>query len=251
MLLSVEGLTKTFGGVRALDHVSFSVASGDLVALIGPNGAGKTTCFNVIGGQLRPDSGKVRLGERDVTGYSPRALFRQGVGRTFQITGTFASMTVIENVQMALISAAGRSLHFWSRARRQKGEAATHLLAQVGLIDMADRPAGVLAYGDLKRLELAVALAHGPRLLLMDEPTAGMAGAERRALMDLTSRLVRAQGLGVLFVEHDLDTVFGHADRILVLHRGRLIASGSPEAIKSDPEVRAVYLGEPEGADGA
>ncbi|WGF88202.1 ABC transporter ATP-binding protein [Marinivivus vitaminiproducens] len=244
MLLTVEGLAKSFGGVRALRQVSFSVASGDLVALIGPNGAGKTTCFNVIGGQLRPDAGKVRLGGRDVTGFGPRALFHQGVGRTFQITGTFASMTVIENVQLALISAAGRALHFWSRARRQRGEAATHLLAQVGLVDMADRPAGVLAYGDLKRLELAIALAHGPRLLLMDEPTAGMAGPERRALMDLTSRLVRAQGMGVLFVEHDLDTVFGHADRILVMHRGSLIASGLPDAIKADPEVRAVYLGE-------
>lgn len=243
MLLRVEKLEKRYGGVHAVAGVDFEVAAGERVALIGPNGAGKTTCFNMIGGQIRPDAGRVRLGDRDITGIGPRRLFSAGVGRTFQITTTFASMSVVENVQAALESHDGGSLRLAGRAcRRHRGEA-LEMLGRVGLGDRADEPCAQLAYGDLKRLELALALANEPRLLLMDEPTAGMAPAERHALMTLVSALVRGRGVAVLFTEHDMDIVFGHADRLLVLDRGRLVAQGEPAAVRQDPEVRRIYLG--------
>ena len=241
--LAVHQLSKSFGGVAAVQSVSFAVAAGEMLALIGPNGAGKSTCFNMVGGQLRPDSGAVTLDGGPITGLPPRAVWRRGVGRTFQITATFASMTVRENVQMALISAAGQVAAWWRPAGRMFAPEADALLAQVGLEAQAGRGAGILAYGDLKRLELAVALSNAPRLLLMDEPTAGMAPAERTALMALTRRLATQRGLAVLFTEHDMDVVFGVSDRILVLNRGQLIAEGPPAAIRADPRVREVYLG--------
>ncbi len=242
-VLVVEGLVKTFGGVRAVDGVSFDVGAGEMLALIGPNGAGKSTCFNMVGGQLRPDGGTIRLGDRAITGLRPRAIWRLGVGRTFQVTATFASMTLQENVQMALLSRARGVYGVWRPAAPQHAAAAMAALEQVGLGNQATRGAGVLAYGDLKRLELAIALAHHPRLLLMDEPTAGMASGERTALMDLTRRLATTQGIAVLFTEHDMDVVFGVSDRILVLSRGQLIADGQPADIRADQRVRDVYLG--------
>ncbi|MDJ0387239.1 ABC transporter ATP-binding protein [Roseomonas sp. E05] len=241
--LEAEALVKAWGGVRAVDGVSFALAPGEMLALIGPNGAGKSTCFNMLNGQIRPDAGRVRLAGRDVTGLPPRAIWRLGVGRTFQITATFASMTVLDNVRMALLSHARRLLGLWHPAARQFTAEAEALLARVGMADQAGRPCGVLAYGDLKRLELAMALANQPHLLLMDEPTAGMAPAERVALMAETAAIARAGNIAVLFTEHDMDVVFTHADRVLVLDRGRLIAGGTPEAVRADPRVRQVYLG--------
>jgi len=242
-VLVVENLSKSFGGVHAVRDVSFAVGAGELLALIGPNGAGKSTCFNMAGGQLRPDTGRVRLEDKDITGRRPREIWRLGVGRTFQITATFGSMTVAENVQMALISHAGRLYDVRGTAREFARQRALELLAQVGMEDQADRACGELAYGDVKRLELAVALAHGPRLLLMDEPTAGMAPKERVGLMALTAAIARKQRLAVLFTEHDMDVVFAHADRIIVLNRGQLIAEGAPAAVRADARVREVYLG--------
>jgi len=242
-LLLAEDLQRAFGGVQAVAGVSFAVAAAEIVALIGPNGAGKSTCFNMLNGQLAPDAGRVRLDGRDITGLPPRRAWRLGVGRTFQITATFASMTVRENVQTALFAHHRDIWRRWRRGAALHRTAAEALLDQVGLADQAGRAAGVLAYGDLKRLELAMALASAPRLLLMDEPTAGMAAAERRALMALVRRLASARGLAVLFTEHDMDIVFGTADRILVLDRGRLIAQGDAAAIRADARVRAVYLG--------
>jgi len=241
--LVVEGLSKRFGGIPAVSNVGFEVQAGEMLALIGPNGAGKSTCFNMVGGQLRPDAGRVVLEGRTITGLPPRAVWRLGVGRTFQVTATFASMTVRENVQVALLSAAGLLRRWWRPARDAFVVEAEGLLHQVGLDGEADRGAGVLAYGDLKRLELAIALSHKPRLLLMDEPTAGMAPAERTALMALTRRLATDRGLAVLFTEHDMDVVFGVSDRILVLNRGVLIAAGPPAEIRADARVRDVYLG--------
>ena len=242
-LLAVRGLGKAFGGVRAVADVSFELAAGELLALIGPNGAGKSTCFNMLGGELRPDHGSITFEGRDLVGLAPRAIWRLGVGRTFQITATFASMTVRENVQMALISHHGRVLAPWTRARDLYVEEAMALLARVGMNDQAGRACGVLAYGDLKRVELAVALANEPRLLLMDEPTAGMAPKERVGLMALAAEIVRDRGIGMLFTEHDMDVVFAHADRILVLDRGRLIAEGPPAMVRENPRVREIYLG--------
>ena len=241
--LAVGNLSKSFGPTKAVQDVSFTVEPGEMLALIGPNGAGKSTCFNMIGGQIPPTTGSVRLNDHDITAQTPGAIWRKGVGRTFQITATFASMTVRENVQMALLSHAGRLRAWWPPARTALIPEADALLAQVGLAPAADRPAGILAYGDLKRLELALALPNAPTLLLMDEPTAGMAPAERTALMALTRRLATERGLAVLFTEHDMDVVFATADRILVLDHGRLIAEGPPAAIRADPRVREVYLG--------
>jgi branched-chain amino acid transport system ATP-binding protein len=242
-VLAVRDLAKSFGGVHAVRGVSFSVEAGRMVALIGPNGAGKTTCFNMLGGQLRPDRGEVILSGRPITGLKPRAIWRLGVGRTFQITATFSSMTVRENVQMALISNEGDLWNPLQAARSRHVAAAEALLAQVGMLEQADRACSVLAYGDLKRVELAIALANRPKLLLMDEPTAGMAPRERLALMALTARIATEETIAVLFTEHDMDVVFAHADRVIVLDRGRLIADGPAEAVRHDPQVRAVYLG--------
>ena len=214
-----------------------------MLALIGPNGAGKTTCFNMVGGQLRPDAGSVTLGGTELIGLRPDAIWRQGVGRTFQIAETFASLTVVENVQMALLSHAGKVLGFWRPARAQFRAEGLALLESVGMAAQADRPTSVLAYGDVKRIELAIALAHRPRLLLMDEPTAGMAPRERNDLMALTRRLATRQSIAVLFTEHSMDVVFAHADRIVVLARGELIAEGTPAAVRDDARVREVYFG--------
>ncbi len=242
-LLEVSRLVKAFGGVRAVDDVSFGVAPGELVALIGPNGAGKSTCFNLINGQLLPDSGAVSLDGGSIAGLAPREIWRRGVGRTFQVAATWASMSVIENVQMALLSHHRQLYRFWPAAAPMYRDQAAALLEQVGLAGVGDRPCATLAYGDVKTVELAIALANEPRLLLMDEPTAGMAPRERGALMQLTRRLVKERGIAVLFTEHSMDVVFAHADRILVLARGQLIASGAPAAIRDDPAVREVYLG--------
>ncbi|MBP2294789.1 ABC transporter ATP-binding protein [Azospirillum rugosum] len=243
--LVVENLQRAFGGVKAVRGVSFSLAAGEVLALIGPNGAGKSTCFNLLNGQLRPDAGTVRLDGVDLVGLPPRKIWRLGVGRTFQITATFASMTVAENVQMVFLSRARRLLGLWTPAAGAFRDEAQSLLERVGMGAQADRPCGVLAYGDLKRVELAMALAGDPKILLMDEPTAGMAPGERQDLMALTSSLVRERGLAVLFTEHDMDVVFGHATRIIVLDRGQLIAEGPPDAVRADPRVQAVYLGSP------
>ena len=243
-LLEVHELAKAYGGVHAVRGVSLSVASGEIVAFIGPNGAGKSTCFNMLNGQIRPDAGTIRLDGRDIAGWPPREVWRLGVGRTFQITATFASMSVIENVQMVLLSHAGRLGRLWGLANRTERERAQELLALVGMSAQAERPSAELAYGDLKRLELAMALANEPQLLLMDEPTAGMSPRDRVELMALIAGIAREKNLGVLFTEHDMDVVFRHADRVLVLSRGRLIAEGKPDEVRSNPEVRAVYLGE-------
>ena len=249
-VLAADDLHRSFAGVAAVRGVSFAVAAGEMLALIGPNGAGKSTCFKLLSGQLRPDAGRVRLDARDITGLAPRRIWRMGVGRTFQITATFASMTVRENVQMALISHHHRLWRSLRPARRLFVAEAEALLGPVGMAEQAERAAGELAYGDLKRLELAIALAHAPRLLLMDEPTAGMAPAERGGLMALARRLANARDIAVLFTEHDMDVVFGIADRILVLDRGRLIAEGSGAEIRADPRVRAIYLGSGETSGG-
>ena len=242
-VLSVAGLHKSFGGVQAVQDVHFSVAAGELLALIGPNGAGKSTCFNMLNGQLKPDAGSVTLMGRSLVGLPPRDIWRLGVGRTFQITATFNSMTVRENIQMALLSFHRRLMAFWKPAADYYRDEAMALLDRVGMADQSERACGVLAYGDLKRVELAIALANRPKLLLMDEPTAGMAPSERVGLMDLTGKLARQDDIAVLFTEHDMDVVFAQADRIIVLNRGRLIAEGSPADVRGNAEVQSVYLG--------
>jgi branched-chain amino acid transport system ATP-binding protein len=242
-VLAVKELSKAYGGVQAVRNVSFAVKAGELLAMIGPNGAGKTTCFNMLNGQVEPDAGTIEFEGRRLAGLAPREIWRLGVGRTFQITATFGSMSVRENVQMALLSHHRRLWSLAALAARCHAGEADALLARVGMLEQAERPCAVLAYGDLKRVELAMALANSPRLLLMDEPTAGMAPRERNELMQLAAELARSGGIAVLFTEHDMDVVFTHADRVIVLSGGELIAEGAPAAVRADARVREVYLG--------
>ncbi|MBD1552684.1 ABC transporter ATP-binding protein [Pseudomonas typographi] len=242
-LLQVRDLSKAFGGVRAVDGIHFDLHEGELLAMIGPNGAGKSTTFNMVGGQLRASGGSIQLQGRELVGAKPRQICHLGVGRTFQIAATFASLTVLENTQMALLSHHKRLYHWWRPVRDQYREQALALLEQVGMAAHAERPCSELAYGDVKRVELAMALANDPRLLLMDEPTAGMGPQERNELMALTKRLVVERRMAVLFTEHSMDVVFAHADRMLVLARGRLIAEGDAHSIRNHPQVQQVYFG--------
>ena len=242
-LLRVRNLSKAFGGVHAVENVSFDVGDGEFLALIGPNGAGKSTCFNMINGQLAPDRGDIEFADRSIVGLKPREIWRLGVGRTFQVAATFGSMTVAENVQMALVSHHGEIFRFARALAARHRERAFELLEQVGMAGSASQACKELAYGDVKRVELAIALANEPRLLLMDEPTAGMAPRERNDLIALVKRLVVERGISVLFTEHSMDVVFAYADRIIVLARGMLIADGNAEAIRDNMQVQQVYLG--------
>ena len=242
-LLKVSGLGKSFGGVKAVDGIDFELNAGELLALIGPNGAGKSTTFNMVNGQLKANAGSILLDGVELVGLEPREIWRLGVGRTFQIAETFASLTVVENVQMALMSADKKLFSFWRKAADYKRAEALELLDKVGMVAQADRPCSVLAYGDVKRVEQAIAMANKPKLLLMDEPTAGMAPKERNDLMALTKKLVLERNMAVLFTEHSMDVVFAYADRMIVLARGRLIAGGKPHEIRDHPKVQEVYFG--------
>ncbi len=242
-VLEVHELAKSFGGVQAVNNLSFDLSEGQLLAMIGPNGAGKSTCFNLINGQLRPDKGSVVIKGKKINGCRPRQIWKLGVGRTFQITSTFASMTVLENLKMALLSYHRRTKSVFSRVAKLYSGESMELLKLVGIEAQHDRVCGVLAYGDLKRVELAVALANRPRLLLLDEPTAGMGPAERRSLMELTANIVQTRNIGVLFTEHDMEVVFRHADRIIVLNRGELVAEGTPAQVRENGRVQEIYLG--------
>jgi branched-chain amino acid transport system ATP-binding protein len=242
-LLELRDVRKAFGGVRALDGVSLAVAPGEVRALIGPNGAGKTSLFDVVTGHLRPDAGSVRYAGRPIDGLPPHRICRRGLARTFQIPAVFPYLSVRENVQVALAAAARRTLSLRGLARSIEPGRAAELLGRVGLDGAARQPARTLAHGDQKKLELAIALAAGPSLLLLDEPTAGMAPADRQGLMALVGALTRERGLTLLFTEHDMDVVFQAADRITVLHQGRVIADGPPDAVRADAGVQRVYLG--------
>ncbi|OVZ59095.1 ABC transporter ATP-binding protein [Pigmentiphaga sp. NML080357] len=251
MRLAVSDLSKSFGAVLAVDGVSFDLDAGQMLALIGPNGAGKSTCFQCINGQLRPDAGRIALEGRDVAGMDVTARARLGMGRTFQIAQVAVSLTVEQHVALAL---AARDPAVWRRAGPrgpgvERGEVQAWL-ERFELAEAAGRLCGELPYPELKRVELASALAQRPRVLLMDEPTAGMTRADRRGLMALVKQEA-ARGLAVLFTEHSMDVVFGFADRVLVLVRGRVVARGTPQQIADDPAVRAAYLGTAAAGEGA
>jgi branched-chain amino acid transport system ATP-binding protein len=243
-ILRIEGLAKRFGGLEALGGVDLSVARGDFRAIIGPNGAGKSTFFNTMTGLLRPDAGRVIFEGRDVTGEPPHRLARRGVGRTFQITSVFQDLNALENVQVSLLAHARRNWSVWPAASALHASRARELLALVGLAASAGRLAGTLAHGDQKRLELAIALATEPRLLLLDEPTAGMAAQERLESIRLVHRVARELGVSCVFTEHDMAVVFAVASHITVLHQGRVLAEGTPAEVRARREVQQVYLGE-------
>ena len=243
VVLETLGLSKRFGGVQAVTGVNLTIPRGDLRAIIGPNGAGKTTLFNLITGDLRHDSGLVSFLGEEISALPPHEVCRRGIGRTFQITSVFRRLTVLENVQTALLSHHRRHYSLFARAARLYRDGAFALLQRVGLREQAPKPSGILSHGDQRRLELAIALASEPRLLMLDEPTAGMAPRERHALMALVARIASETGLTVLFTEHDMDVVFSVARRITVMHQGAVLAEGAPEEIRRDPDVQRIYLG--------
>jgi branched-chain amino acid transport system ATP-binding protein len=227
------------------------VPEGDVRAIIGPNGAGKTTLFNLITGDLRHDSGEIHVLGREVTGLRPDQLTRHGIGRTFQITSIFRRLTVLENVQTALMTRHRRHFNLFVRGARLYRKEAFILLDRVGLTEQAPKPSGILAHGDQRRLELAIALAGEPSLLLLDEPTAGMAPRERHEMMSLVAKIADDTRLTVVFTEHDMDVVFAAARRISVLHQGAVIAEGTPAEVRANAEVQRVYLGVPPAGDRA
>ena len=243
-MLEVTGLSKSFAGFRAVSDVSITVETQQIAAVIGPNGAGKSTLFNLITGHLRPDSGSVRLDGRDITGAAPHRICRMGIGRSFQRTNIFAKLTVFENLQAAFLVHNGRGRDFWSRAAALYRDETAALLASISLDGLEDAVAGTLSYGNQKQLELGLALASDPAMLLLDEPTAGMSATETHDTIRLIERIASERALTLLFTEHDMEVVFSIAQKIAVLYQGRVIADGAPAEVRADPEVRRVYLGE-------
>jgi branched-chain amino acid transport system ATP-binding protein len=251
-MLEVNGLSKAFGGVQAVHNVSFAVAPGEIVGLIGPNGAGKTTCFNLISGILPPSAGDVRLSGRDLVGLAPYRRARLGLARTFQNIQLFGGMTVLDNVltgfhlhQQVGVLTALLPLPRVRRARSESHRRALELLKLVGLEGKEDEPAESLAYGDQRRLEISRALAQKPKLLLMDEPAAGLNPRETEDLMALMEKL-RSLGITLFVIEHDMTLVMGICHRIVVLDHGQVIAAGMPQEIRRDPRVIEAYLGREE-----
>jgi branched-chain amino acid transport system ATP-binding protein len=242
-MLDIRDIRKSFGGFSAVGGVSLVVPARDITAVIGPNGAGKSTLFNLLTGHLRADGGSVTFESRDITGAAPYEICRMGIGRSFQHTNIFRKLTVFGNIQAALIAHGGRARDFWNRAEGLYREEAYRLLEAIGLADKADSLADALSHGNQKQLELGIALASDPRLLLLDEPTAGMSAAETSEAIDLLERIVADRNLTLLFTEHDMEVVFRIARKIAVLHQGRLIAEGTPAEVRGNPDVRRVYLG--------
>jgi branched-chain amino acid transport system ATP-binding protein len=246
-LLETAGLTKRFGGLVATGGVSLSVAPGEIHAVIGPNGAGKTTLIGQLSGELKPDSGTIRFAGADISRLGPARRAALGIARSFQITSIFREFTTLDNVALAIQARAGHSFRFWRAARRDASlrDPAFAVLGVVGLAGRADLPAGSLAHGEKRALELAMVLATRPRLLLLDEPMAGMGPEESASMVRLLAGLKGR--FSIVLVEHDMDAVFALADRITVMVYGRVIASGGPMVIRADPEVRRAYLGEEGG----
>ena len=242
-MLEVRTLCKSFGGFQAVSEVSFTVPRGSISAIIGPNGAGKTTLFNLITGHLEPDRGRVVFKERDVTGIAPHDLCRLGMGRSFQRTNIFPRLTVYENIQAAYVSHRGRGFNMFTPVDRLYRPETESLLQAVGLLEKAGETSGFLSHGNQKQLELGITLALEPEILLLDEPTAGMSATETRESIRLIERIAADRGLTLLFTEHDMEVVFSISQRIAVLHQGRVIADGTPDEVRRDPEVRRVYLG--------
>lgn len=246
-LLTVNGVSRQFGGFVAVNDVSFTLQAGERRALIGPNGAGKSTLFNLLSGRLRPNCGSIRYEDREIQGCSAAEICRLGIARTFQITSIFSQLSTIENVQIALIAHRRQSFQILRSSRRAYLDKAAELLADVGLDDRHGGRCGLLSYGDQKRLELAVTLAMEPRLLLLDEPTAGMEARARRDIVALIRRLCHERALTLLFCEHDMESVFSIAETITVLHQGRIVLEGAPDIVRSDQMVRSIYLGTQHG----
>lgn len=244
MILGVEKVRKSFDGFVAINGVSFSLQKGEICSIIGPNGAGKTTLFNLITGHLRIDEGKLIFKDQDITNRRPYQICRLGIGRSFQRTNIFPRLTVYQNIQAAVLVHRGRSFTFFQPVDSFFQKETEEILGRVGLKEYGETVSGSLSYGFQKQLELGIALASEPELLLLDEPTAGMSTQETHQTMELIGKITREKGLTLLFTEHDMEVVFSISQRIMVLHQGRLIAEGTPEEVRRNPDVQKVYLGE-------
>jgi branched-chain amino acid transport system ATP-binding protein len=243
-LLRIENLNKSFGGLVAVRNVSLTVHAGDRHAIIGPNGAGKSTLFNLITGRLKPNSGKVTFGDRDITGKPPHVIAKEGIGRAFQITTIFPKLTVLQNLQYSMLAHRGLTTRLWGVADRMFRDEAMVLLEAVGLGNYPDLPAGQLSHGDQRAIEIAISLALGSKLVLLDEPTAGMSPYETEKAMELVRRIALEKKLTLLFCEHDMSVVFGTARTVTVMHLGQVLTEGTPDQVRADPQVQRVYLGE-------
>jgi branched-chain amino acid transport system ATP-binding protein len=244
LILQTENLTKSFGGLTAVNRVSFKLTTGNIHAIIGPNGAGKTTFFNLITGYHKPDQGRVLYEGEDITGMEPFEICKKGLFRSFQVAAIYPLLTVFENIQVAIFSRHKKINNFFKLAKKLYSDEVCEILNKVGLLDQKEVVAGKISHGDRKRLELAIVLANNPKVMLLDEPTAGMAPDETRQIMDLIQKIGVEQGVSILFTEHDMSVVFGIARRITVLHQGGILLEGNPDEIKGNKEVQKIYLGE-------
>jgi len=247
-ILTIDNLTKRFGGVHAVNGINLEVMPKETIAIIGPNGAGKTTFYNMVSGRMLPTEGKITLDGQDITGLPPHKISRLGVSRSFQINNIFPEMTVQENVEVVLSAYHGHSRKLFNIASRNTGiqQEAVEYLKRLGIDGLKDQRAEVISYGDKRLLEIAMVLATQPKLVLLDEPTAGMTPDETRRTTKLVKSLADSGDYTFLITEHDMDVVFNLADRILVMHRGEKLFAGTPEEVKNHPEVRVAYLGEEE-----
>lgn len=243
-MLRVEDLSKSFDGFKAVNGASLTVEAGSVVAVIGPNGAGKTTLFNLITGLSKPDRGRILLEGEEISRLAPHEVCRRGIGRTFQIANIFPRLSVFANVQVSVLAHQRKSLNLVRPAPTLAVQDTQRILESAGLRGQAQRLAGVLSHGDQRILEIAIALGSQPRLLILDEPTAGMSPEETAATMGLIRRLARERGLTILFCEHDMDVVFSAAQSIMVMRHGRTIVQGPPEAVRQNREVKEAYLGD-------
>jgi branched-chain amino acid transport system ATP-binding protein len=243
-MLRVEGVDKTFGEFLAVNGADLTVGKGELVAVIGPNGAGKTTLFNLITGQLKPEAGRIKFMDEEITRMPPYEICKRGIARSFQIVNIFPRLSVFKNVQVAVISQQRKSNTLFLPAQRMAIEETSRILDSLGLSTKAWETAGSLAHGDQRILEIAIALGNDPKLLVLDEPTAGMSPEETNATMKLIKRLAEERGLTILFCEHDMDVVFGIAQSIMVMHQGRTLIQGKPRQVRENEEVMKAYLGE-------
>ncbi len=245
-ILELAGVNKSFGGLKATDNVSFTVRPREITAIIGPNGAGKTTLFNQITGHLLPDAGSIRFQNDELVGSKPQQIVSRGIGRAFQIASTFPDETVLDNIKIACLSRMEQTRRFWRPvdAFEKAGNEALRILESLGLEDQAYRTAYELAHGDQKLVDIGIALALEPKLLLLDEPTAGMSPEERQITRGLIKKLWEKYELTLIFIEHDMDMVFGIAQTVRVLHQGALLAQGTPDEIRADAQVVTAYLGE-------
>jgi len=245
-MLRIEALQKSFDGFMAVDGANLTVAAGDVVAVIGPNGAGKTTLFHLITGQLKPDAGTIAFKGENIAGLAPHKICRKGLSRSYQVVNIFNRLTVFENVQVAVLSRRRKTFNLFRPSQTMAADETREILDSVGLIEKAPMVSGALSHGDQKVLEIAIALGTRPRLLILDEPTAGMSPEETSATMTLIKRLAAEKGLTILFCEHDMEIVFDVARSIMVMQQGRTIVQDVPEKVRTNPKVREAYLG---GAD--